>query len=130
MDALRAAAGLLLIAGSAPIQMQIALPTRDAADDFVQGVHGSASCRELDANDLLYQIGASRDYDPSAEPRQDPDAASCGSIQADDFINPPELGIAEREVKKSRTAASCCCPPPIKPTDTARTPGPPHGSNT
>ena len=36
MDALRTAAGLLLIAGSAPIQMQIALPTRDAADEFVQ----------------------------------------------------------------------------------------------
>ena len=34
--ALRAAAGLLLIAGSAPIQMQIALPTRDAADEFLQ----------------------------------------------------------------------------------------------
>ena len=36
LGALRAAAGLLLIAGSAPIQMQLALPTRDAADEFLQ----------------------------------------------------------------------------------------------
>ena len=36
MGALRTAAGLLLIAGSAPIQMQITLPTRDAADQFLE----------------------------------------------------------------------------------------------
>jgi homoserine O-acetyltransferase len=102
MEALRAAAGYLLIAGSAPIQMQIALPTRDAADDFVK-VYMDRQLPELDANDLLYQVGASRDYDPSG---------SLDKIQtrimwinsADDFINPPELGIAEREVKKVKNA--------------------------
>jgi homoserine O-acetyltransferase len=52
---------------------------------------------DLDANDLLYAVNASRNYDPSAQ---------LGSINApvmfvnsaDDFINPPELGIAEREI--------------------------------
>jgi homoserine O-acetyltransferase len=98
MQALHAAAGYLLIAGSAPIQMQIALPTREAADDFVK-VYMDRQLPQLDANDLLYQLGASRDYDPSG---------SLDKIQTrvmwinsgDDFINPPELGIAEREVKK------------------------------
>jgi homoserine O-acetyltransferase len=97
-EALRTAAGLLLIAGSAPIQMQLALPTRDAADEFV-GKFMERELQELDANDLLYQVGASRDYDPSA---------GLGKIRApvmwvnsaDDFINPPELAIAEREIKR------------------------------
>jgi homoserine O-acetyltransferase len=102
MAALRAAAGFLLIAGSAPIQMQSALPTRDAADEFLK-VYMDRQIAELDANDLLYQLNASRDYDPSA---------ALDKIQVpvmwinsgDDFINPPELGIAEREVKKIKNA--------------------------
>jgi len=92
----------LLIAGSAPIQMQTALPTRDAADEFLK-VYMDREIPELDANDLLYQFSASRDYDPSG---------SLDKIQAhvmwvdsaDDFVNPPELGIAEREVKKIKNA--------------------------
>jgi homoserine O-acetyltransferase/O-succinyltransferase len=102
MQALHAAAGFMLIAGSAPIQMQIALPTRDAADEFLK-VYMDREIPELDANDLLYQINASRDYDPSA---------GLDKIQthvmwvnsADDFMNPPELGIAEREVKRMHNA--------------------------
>src|ERR1700691_1493853 len=64
LGALRTAAGLLMIAGSAPIQMQIALPTRDAADQFLEKFM-QRELAELDANDLLYQVGASRDYDPA-----------------------------------------------------------------
>jgi homoserine O-acetyltransferase len=98
MDALRAAAGFLLIAGSAPIQMQIALPTREAADDFVK-VYMDRQLPQLDANDLLYQIGASRDYDPSGN-LEKIQTHVMWINSGDDFINPPELGIAEREVKK------------------------------
>ena len=95
---LRAAADLLMIAGSAPALWQAQFPERDAADrrlsDYLDG-----QLKELDANDLLYQIAASRDYDPSRQ---------LASIHvpvmwvnsADDFINPPELGIAEREAAK------------------------------
>ena len=91
---LRAAADLLLIAGSAPRQMQAKSPTRDAADRALDEVETSM-LKELDANDLLYQVASSRNYDPSA---------NLGTItvpvmwinSADDFINPPELGIAER----------------------------------
>jgi homoserine O-acetyltransferase len=97
LGALRTAAGLLLIAGSAPIPMQIALPTRDAADQFLD-TFMQRELDELDANDLLFQVAASRDYDPSSG--LDKIKAPLMQINsADDFINPPELGIAEREIK-------------------------------
>jgi homoserine O-acetyltransferase/O-succinyltransferase len=100
--ALRTAAGLLLIAGSAPIQMQIALPTRDAADQFLQ-TYMERQMENLDANDLLYQVGASRDYDPSAA-LEKIKVPLTQVNSADDFINPPELGIAEREIKRVKGA--------------------------
>jgi homoserine O-acetyltransferase len=53
----------------------------------------------LDANDLLYQVNASRNYNPS--PRLEEIRAPVMYVNsADDFINPPELGIAEREIKR------------------------------
>jgi homoserine O-acetyltransferase/O-succinyltransferase len=96
-SALRTAAGLLLIAGSAPIPMQLALPTRDAADQFMEK-YMQRELENLDANDLLYQVSASRDYDPS--PGLEKIKVPLWQVNsADDFINPPELGIAEREIK-------------------------------
>jgi homoserine O-acetyltransferase len=98
VGALRTAAGLLLIAGSAPIQMQLALPTREAADQFVEK-YMERELQDLDANDLLYQVSASRDYDPAAG-LDNIRAPVMWVNSADDFINPPELGIAEREIKR------------------------------
>jgi homoserine O-acetyltransferase/O-succinyltransferase len=91
-------ADFLLIAGSAPAIMQRNEPTRAQADkyldDFMKRVLPT-----LDANDLLYAVSASRDYDPS--PNLDKIVAPVMFVNsADDFINPPELGIAEREIKK------------------------------
>ena len=84
--------------------MQKALPTRDAADKYLDD-YFHARFAALDANDLLYQVNASRNYDPSQH---------LGKIKADvmwmnsgdDFINPPELGIAEREIRNCRTENS------------------------
>jgi homoserine O-acetyltransferase len=98
VSALRTVAGLLLIAGSAPIQMQITLPTRDAADEFLEK-YMPREMESLDANDFLYQVNASRDYDPSAG-LEKIKAPLLQINSADDFINPPELGIAEREIKR------------------------------
>ena len=98
LGALRTAAGLLLMAGSAPIQMQLALPNRDAADQFLDKLM-QRQLNDLDANDLLYQMNASRDYDPS--PGLEKIKVPVTQVNsADDFINPPELGIAEREIKR------------------------------
>jgi len=99
---LRTALDLLLIAGSAPLYMQKTLPTRDAADKYLDD-YFKARFAGLDANDLLYQVNASRNYDPS--PQLEKITAHVTYINsADDFINPPELGMAEREIKKVKNA--------------------------
>jgi len=57
----------------------------------------------LDANDLLYAVNASRNYDPSSQ--LDKIKAPVMYINsADGLINPPELGMAEREIKKVKNA--------------------------
>lgn len=96
--ALRTALDLLILAGSAPLQMQKTLPTRDAADKFLDDAFAQRLAG-LDANDLLYQVNASRNYDPSSQ-LEKIKAPVMFVNSADDFINPPELGIAEREIKK------------------------------
>jgi homoserine O-acetyltransferase len=98
LRALRTASDLLLIAGSAPLYFQSEWPTRDAADKRV-AEYTHSSLATLDANDLLYQVSASRDYDPSGA-LESITAPVLWINSADDFINPPELGIAEREVKR------------------------------
>jgi homoserine O-acetyltransferase/O-succinyltransferase len=99
---LRTALDLLLIAGSAPLPMQKNWPTRDAADKFLDQYFKDRT-PGLDANDLLYQVNASRNYDPS--PQLEKIKAPVMYINSgDDFINPPELGIAEREAKRVKNA--------------------------
>ena len=96
-EALRAAADLITIAGSAPLQMQKTLPTREAAETYLDE-RLRAEFTTQDANDVLYSTNSSRDYDASHVERIKAPVMWINS--ADDFINPPELGIAEREVKR------------------------------
>ena len=97
-QALRTVLDLLLIAGSAPLYMQKTYPTRDASDKELDD-YFKARFADLDANDFLYQVNSSRNYDPS--PQLEKITAPVMYINsADDFINPPELGIAESEIKK------------------------------
>ena len=106
-EALRAAEDLLVIAGSAPLLMQKTLPDRDAADKYAASAEQRA--RELDANDLLYQVNASRNYDPA--PQLEKITAPVMWINSsDDFINPPELGIAERESKRLKNGTFVLLP--------------------
>jgi len=95
---LQIAADMLLIVGGGPVEMQKNLPSRDAADkhleDFTERVTAN-----LDVNDLLYAVSASRNYDPS--PQLEKISVPVMFVNfGDDFINPPELGIAEREIKR------------------------------
>jgi homoserine O-acetyltransferase/O-succinyltransferase len=88
----------LLIAGSAPQPMQNSLPTRDAADKYLVDFFAARSAT-FDANDFYYAVNASRNYDPS--PRLESITVPVMYVNSgDDFINPPELGIAEREIKR------------------------------
>ncbi len=95
---LTVAADMLILAGGAPIQMQKNYPTRDASDAFVSEAV-ARNMADIDANDLMYAVSASRNYDPSAK-LESIRVPVMYINSADDFINPPELGIAEREVKR------------------------------
>jgi homoserine O-acetyltransferase len=101
-QALRTALDFLLIAGSAPLPMQKNYATRDAADKYLDD-YFATRMQGLDANDLLYAVNASRNYDPL--PNLEKIRAPMMYINSgDDFINPPELGIAEREIKRVKGA--------------------------
>lgn len=88
----------LVMMGSAPLYMQKQAPTKDAADKLFDETMKSRLAT-TDANDLLYQVDASRDYNP--QPKLELIKAPLLAINsADDAINPPELGIVEREIKR------------------------------
>jgi homoserine O-acetyltransferase/O-succinyltransferase len=96
--ALVTAAHMFYIATSAPLPMQKNSPTRSATD-AADADYAKVFLSEHDANDLLYALNASRNYDPSSQ--LDRISAPVMFVNsADDFINPPELGIAEREIKR------------------------------
>jgi homoserine O-acetyltransferase/O-succinyltransferase len=95
---LTAAIYMLLIAGSAPIQLQKEAPTPDAADALLAR-QVEQRRKTTDANDLLYAVASSRDYDPSKD-LEKVKAWVMYINSADDFINPPELAIAPRDVQR------------------------------
>jgi homoserine O-acetyltransferase len=90
----------LIFMVSSPLQWQKQAPTREAADKlFDQLVAGYQ--KQFDANDMLYQFDASRDYDPAPE-LEKIRAPLVAVNSADDQVNPPELGIMEREIVRVR----------------------------
>jgi homoserine O-acetyltransferase len=108
LEGLRIAEYMLLIAGSAPLFNQTQAPTRQTADNTLDQRFGAA-VRTLDANDLLYQIDSSRDYDP--ETKLDTVAIPVMAVNsADDFVNPPELGILERAIKRVKRGCAVVLP--------------------
>jgi homoserine O-acetyltransferase/O-succinyltransferase len=105
---LTAAIYTLLFMGSCPLQLQTQAPTREAADHLFDELVQRQLAR-LDANDMLYAFDASRDYDPA--PRLEAITAPLLAINsADDQINPPELGIMEREIKRVKHGAYVLIP--------------------
>jgi len=102
-DGLVSAVNLLMMMTSSPLQWHKTAPTRDAADAWYEDQIKSRVAA-TDANDMLYQYSASREYDPS--PRLEQITAPLLAINsADDVVNPPELGIVERlmpRVKRGR----------------------------
>ena len=98
VQGLRNALELLLVMGSSPLQMQKLYPTRDQAEAYVEA-YLKRSLATTDANDLIFYFNASRNYDPS--PRLEQIQVPVLWINsADDYINPPELGIAEKMVTR------------------------------
>jgi homoserine O-acetyltransferase/O-succinyltransferase len=95
---LRTAAEMLYFMSSNPPLRQQQMPTLAASDSALDAAVDSAA-RMSDANDVLYQVEASRDYDPG--PGLEKIRVPLIAVNsADDLINPPELGILEKEIKR------------------------------
>jgi homoserine O-acetyltransferase len=90
----------LFVMTSSPLQLLKQNPTREKADAaFEQRFNGEARSRWPDPNDMLYQYECSRDYNP--QPYLEKIQAPLYAVNsADDQVNPPELGILEREITR------------------------------
>jgi len=99
---------MLWLAGSNPVLRQKEAPTRAKADEVIDE-YVARYLPQDDANDLLYQVNASRNYDPSPQ-LEKINAPVLWINSADDLINPPELGIAERESKRLKNGTFVLLP--------------------
>ena len=82
---------------SSPLQLQKTDNTREKADAAVTALRERAL--RTDADDMLYYFDASSDYNP--EPDLEKIKAPLFAVNsADDEVNPAELGILEREIRK------------------------------
>ena len=93
-EGLVGAINLLLMMTSSPLQWQKQAPTREAADQWYADQIRTRTA-STDANDMLYQFNASRDYDPSHD-LEKITAPLLAINSADDVVNPPELGLMEK----------------------------------
>jgi homoserine O-acetyltransferase/O-succinyltransferase len=84
----------LMMLGNAR-EFQTETATLDQTRGFLDKAAESIRNNELDANDLLYRLEASADYDPAPDLNR-VEAAVLSINFADDEINPPELGFIER----------------------------------
>jgi homoserine O-acetyltransferase len=117
---LRTAESLLFIAGSAPLYYQAQYPTRGAAIAYAED-RVSSGIKELDANDLIYQLDSSRNYNPWGRL----EAITTPMMwvnSADDFINPRNLQVPRQAVKRMPKAKFRLIP------ESAETHG--HGTHT
>jgi len=119
-EGLRTAESLLFVAGSAPLYYQAQYPTRVQASTYAQE-RVKSGIAELDANDLIYQLDASRNYNPWAKLERIT-APMMWINSADDFINPRNLAVPQRAMKRMSTARFRLIP------ESAETHG--HGTHT
>jgi len=99
---LRTAASMLFVAGAAPLNLQRLYPDRASATAYVQD-RIAKSLAPLDANDLIYQVDSSRNYDPW--PKLEAIVAPVTWINsADDFINPRNFDYPQQAVKRMKDA--------------------------
>jgi homoserine O-acetyltransferase len=105
---LRLAAEMLLFMGGNPLTQYRAAPTAARADELLENAAANAMRRQ-DANDILYAIESSQDYDPG--PDLEKIVAPLTAVNsADDLINPPDLGILERQIKRVKNGKAVVIP--------------------
>jgi homoserine O-acetyltransferase len=119
-QSLRTAAQMLWLVGSNPVRRQREAGTLAESDQVIDR-YVANYIKTGDANDILYALEASRDYDPG--PGLEKITAPLVAINfADDIINPPELQILETEIKRVKGGRAIVMPA------TERTAG--HGTHT
>jgi homoserine O-acetyltransferase len=95
---LRTAIAMIWLVGSNPVLRQQEAPTLADADRVIDA-YVAAAWKDTDANDVLYQLAASSDYDPG--PKLERIEAPLTAVNsADDLVNPPELRILEHEITR------------------------------
>src|SRR5205807_1823679 len=105
---LRTAAEILWFMSSNPVLRLKEAPTLAKADEVLDKFVADYM-KTSDANDVLYAVEASHDYDPG--PNLEKIRAPLLAINsADDLINPPELSILEREIKRVRHGRAIVIP--------------------
>jgi homoserine O-acetyltransferase len=99
---LRTAASILVIAGGSPLNLQKTYPTREAAKAYAEQAV-DRYIGEMDANDTIYQFESSRNYNPW--PNLEKITAPMMWVNsADDFINPRNLDVPQKAVKRMKNA--------------------------
>jgi homoserine O-acetyltransferase len=105
---LKVATEISFFMGNNPVQRQKDAPTFAEADAALDK-YLTERLPPLDANDHLYAYEASYDYDPA--PGLEKIKAPLLAINsADDLINPPELKILEREIKRVKKGKAIVLP--------------------
>lgn len=95
---LSGAIGQLMFMVSSPLQWQKSAPTREEAEEMLDKLV-DRYLSIMDANDMIYAFEASRFYNPA--PHLIKIKAPLFAINsADDQVNPPELGLMEKEIKE------------------------------
>jgi homoserine O-acetyltransferase len=108
VNGLRSALYILTWMSSIPLQWQKEAPTRDGADAFLDKRIEKA-LQGTDANDLMWQVASSADYDPA--PLLENIRVPLVAINsADDQVNPPELGLLEEGIKKAKKGRAVVLP--------------------
>ena len=107
-QSLRTAAQMLWLMSSNPVRRHADAPSLADADRLLDQ-YVASYLKTGDANDILYALEASRDYDPG--PGLEKITAPLVAINtADDIINPPELQILEREITRVRRGRAIVLP--------------------
>src|SRR5262245_29281720 len=97
-QSLRTAAEMLWLVASNPILRYKASPTLADTDQAIDQ-YVANYVKTGDANDILYALESSRDYNPGPELAKI-SATLLAVNSADDLVNPPEQQILEREIKR------------------------------
>jgi homoserine O-acetyltransferase len=105
---LRIALEMSWLVGNNPVQRVKEAPTLAQADEAIDR-YVNSRMRDTDANDYVYALQSSRDYDPG--PNLEKIKAPLLAINfADDLINPPELGVLEKEIRRVKHGKAIVVP--------------------